>query len=411
MKKKPIIIVKLLLISMCLFVLAPIYAQDIRISTQDDTVTFPFYFNALEQVTISIIATDPTVFDPYVELSIGGIRVAENDNNDQFHLNNAEELSPTDAQIILFSIPTTGQYDVTVSGVGASRNHFRILVETMYGSGFSPGTVSPSSKAILYSTYQDGSTSTDIFSLDLGSTPEIIQLSSSGTDSHPNLSPDGTQVLFSRDFDNEFYSGEIYVMNIDGSSIRQLTFLNAVSTRPKWSPDGSMILFRSWPIGGGVQFLYIMNKDGSNLRQIRPVQSADWSPDGSQIIFSNAKNGVFDIFMMNFDGTNEVNITTGRIPSGEHSNPSISPDGSRIVFNSNFGGNFDIYTMNLDGSALLQLTQDPSMDLMPFWSFDGSQIVFSSQRNGNFDVYTMNADGSNLSQLTWDIVNEVAYSW
>ncbi len=384
MKKKYTTIVKLLLISMCLFVLAPIYAQDIHISTQEDTVTFPFYFNALEQVTISIIATDSTVFDPYVELSIGGIRVAENDNNDQFHLNNAEELSPTDAQIILFPIPTTGQYDVIVSGVGASRNHFRILVETVYGSGFSPGT-SPVGQ-LLFTSNRDGNNEIYMISVD-GS--DVRQLTNRPADAgSPNWSPDRTQIVFDSIQDN---ISEIYTMNADGSNIRQLTNYGLLSFNADWSPDGTEMIFHIGQYGERPA-LYKMNADGTNLRLLMSDSiNSDWSPDGNQIVSGVVYNGQFEIFVMNADGTNVRNITNN--PSSD-SVPRWSPDGDQIAFYSDRDGIANIYVMNIDGSDVRRLTN--SFAVIPVWSSDGNQIAFRT----NEGIYVMNADGSDVRRLT-----------
>ncbi|MDP6494953.1 MAG: Ig-like domain-containing protein, partial [Dehalococcoidia bacterium] len=80
-------------------------------------------------------------------------------------------------------------------------------------------------------------------------------------------------------------------------------------------------------------------------------------------------------------------------------NPSWSPYGSRIVFISNRDGNFEIYVMDADGSGQTRLTNNLDWDLDPSWSPDGTKIVFTSYRDWNHKIYVMNADGSGEFRL------------
>ena len=90
--------------------------------------------------------------------------------------------------------------------------------------------------------------------------------------------------------------------------------------------------------------------------------------------------------------------------------PVWSPDGSRIAFDRSRDGDFDIYVMNADGSGLVQLTHESGIDARPAWSRDGRSITFHSNRARPvtasatdtifLDVYVMAADGSNVRRLT-----------
>ena len=71
-----------------------------------------------------------------------------------------------------------------------------------------------------------------------------------------------------------------------------------------------------------------------------------------------------------------------------------------IVFSSIRDGNEEIYVMNADGSNQINLTDNPARDIIPSWSPDGTMIAFSSDRSGNDEIYVMNADGSNQINLT-----------
>ena len=83
--------------------------------------------------------------------------------------------------------------------------------------------------------------------------------------------------------------------------------------------------------------------------------------------------------------------------------PEPGPGVERIAFTSDRDGDFDIYVMNVDGTEVEQLTDDPGRDVEPDWSPDGSRIVFASDRGNDpefSDIWVMNADGTGLTQLT-----------
>ena len=76
-----------------------------------------------------------------------------------------------------------------------------------------------------------------------------------------------------------------------------------------------------------------------------------------------------------------------------------APETAKIVFTSRRDGNFEIYIMNPDGSDQINLTQHRAMDSAPVWSPTGEQIFFTSDRGGIEDLYLMDADGTNVRQV------------
>src|SRR5512134_3033066 len=94
-------------------------------------------------------------------------------------------------------------------------------------------------------------------------------------------------------------------------------------------------------------------------------------------------------------------VGTAQITGLENTYPAWSPDGARIVFESTRDGpDADIFVMNSDGSNVVQLTRNDSHDGTPGWAPDGRFIVFASERDGNQAVYRMRADGSDPVNLT-----------
>ena len=126
--------------------------------------------------------------------------------------------------------------------------------------------------------------------------------------------------------------------------------------------------------------IYTMNTDGTNRIKLTQGSSPSWSPDGTRIVFSfglgRFRGDVTDIFVIDVNGANRVNLTKGRHKN--NSVPAWSPNGTKIAFRSNRDENFDIYVMNADGKNSKNLTLHLDSDTWPTWSPDGRKIAFES---------------------------------
>ncbi|MCH7573898.1 MAG: fibronectin type III domain-containing protein [Candidatus Marinimicrobia bacterium] len=147
--------------------------------------------------------------------------------------------------------------------------------------------------------------------------------------------------------------------------------------------------------------IYVMDADGTNQTRLTNLSTGEggpsWSPAGDKIIFESDRDGNLEIYVVNADGTNSVRLTNN---SASDFNASWSPDGTKIAFRTNRDGNEEIYVMNADGTNPVNLTNHSARDGEPHWSLDGSKIVFSSWRSGSAEIYSMNSDGSNVNLLT-----------
>ena len=201
--------------------------------------------------------------------------------------------------------------------------------------------------------------------------------------------------------------------NRGNSALTQLTDNSARDNVSEWSPDGSRIAFNS--DRDGDYEIYVMNADGSGVIQLTDNLDYDggpvWSPDGSRIAFNSDRDGDYEIYVMNADGSGVIQLTDN---FDSDRDPAWSPDGSRIAFNSNRDWGFQIYVMNADGSGVIQLTDNSAnsaLDLAPAWSPDGSKIAFRSDRDGDYDIYVMNADGSGVIKLTDNFDRDGGQVW
>ncbi len=266
---------------------------------------------------------------------------------------------------------------------------------------------SPDGTKIAFVSDRDGNTQIYVMDADGANPIKVTQsLTQYQQNYFPVWSPDGSKIAFMgspRD--------SLNVVNADGSNQIILSDMS-YDSNPVWSPDGAKILFESYRDFN--KEIYVMNADGSNpvnltqhtLRDLGPA----WSPDGSKIVFLRRTSLGDEIYVMNADGSNPISLDQHAY---SYKKPVWSPDGAKIMFekgayNNNNQYFRDIYVMNADGSNLVNLTQSPEVDDRdPVWSLDGAKIAFE----GNGDIYVMNADGSNTVNLTQNPANDGAPVW
>ncbi len=195
----------------------------------------------------------------------------------------------------------------------------------------------------------------DIFTADLNGKLLHQLTDTPGYDAEATLSPDGSLIVFTSMRSGDL---ELYTMKPDGSEVKQVTFGLGYDGGAFFSPDGTELIFRaSRPqtteaqkeykellVEGLVKptemELYICNVDGSNLRQITNLGKANWAPffhpSGKKVIFSSnhkSERGFpFNLYMINVDGTGLEQITFDKTFD---SFPMFSYDGKKLIFSSN----------------------------------------------------------------------------
>jgi TolB protein len=254
-----------------------------------------------------------------------------------------------------------------------------------------------------------------VFASDRGGDFDLYRMKADGTGvtkliaagrqaSYPDWSPDGSRIVFMVCDDIESEEGDIAVVGSDGKGFEILTAAGTGS-RPVWSDDGSAILFSSRRTGSDE--IYLMDPDGNHIRQIIQTGSdkrfARLSPDGEKIVFTAISPSGTDaqIHVINADGTGDKVLTDkGNLNTA----PCWSADGKYIFFQSGRFGNSEIYRMDADGRNQVNLSRHESENFAPnsvrkakTASVPGSPGLISGS---GLRIYPVPANGSLTVEIT-----------
>ena len=307
------------------------------------------------------------------------------------------ELSPAGDQVA-FTSPREGDDSIHVINTDGSGLH-RVSPDS--SEDYNP-TWSPDGLRIAYVVSQGRFTNTEahLYIINADGTGNRHLDTGDGGGNSPDWSPDGTRIAFMSwrgGVDNH-----IFTVNIDGTTLRQLTFGDDHGLYPRWSPDGSKIAFR----GQGEQFFFV-NSDGSgSVQQITDVGDPGecaWA-DSQSILYEEGRLGGYSgIDYVRIDGTGHLELDIRLPQNGSSFNltglevatdiapaATLLPANGRLVFSMEQAGVAQLFTVNPDGTDLVQITSNPEGAYYPSWSPDGTRIAFSNR----YGLVVMQADGT-----------------
>jgi hypothetical protein len=265
----------------------------------------------------------------------------------------------------------------------------------------------------------DGSTGFNLAPYDYGSGSQTASAASA-----PSAALNGTIAFASARAGG---GNRVFVMNGDGSNVRQITFPDATGTEDRWpaiSPDGSKVAFvsaRAVYNGYGIQKIFVVNIDGAGLRQVEALslhngatdqdQNVAWSPDSKKLAFrgvrwTNICNpagglGFQDaVGTVNLDGTGEKVLACNMAPHGENS-LDWSPDGNLIAFGRSYdaGGATVVAIIDPSGNSkygltLAQLGSQTGGERGIHFSPDSTRLAYVNNAGSFAGISVINLNGS-----------------
>jgi serine/threonine-protein kinase len=289
--------------------------------------------------------------------------------------------------------------DIWTLDVGSGRESR--LVEDAFGPAYSPA----GGKIALEASW--GGARRIWIADSTGRNPRQITSDSSEAVVHtgPRWSPDGSKLVFRR---IESIKSDIMAVDLAGQKLTRITDDNSINMDPVWSPDGRHIYFTS-SRGGGLNLWRVrLDPDGSTSA---PAQLTTGAGDDIQpSVGAGGERVAFAVRGINSDLWRlPVSPVTG-LPTGKpeplvrttrvESRGAWSPDGRTVAFNSDRLGEMNIWLRGSADSAERQITRGPGGDYQPTWSPDGKGLVFFSARAGNADIWSVYLSNGELTRLT-----------
>jgi TolB protein len=215
----------------------------------------------------------------------------------------------------------------------------------------------------------------------------------------PRWSPDGTRILYT----SYFRSGypDIYVMDLASMQRNTFVSLNGTNMGARFSPDGrSVAMVLS---GEGNPEIYVSNAQGRQIT--RKTRSAAveagpcFSPDGTQLVFTSDAAGGPQLYVMPVSGG-----TARRLPtrlSGYCAEPDWSrADPTKIAFTARIGRGFQIAVHSLATGVAKQVSKQPFDAVEPSWLADGRHLVFTSRSAGASSIWILDTENGKATQLS-----------
>lgn len=204
---------------------------------------------------------------------------------------------------------------------------------------------------------------------------------------------------------------EVYVADLLGDDIRQVTRHRQLTVSPRFSPNGRLLAYTSYHAGNPNLYITDLTQSKSTraVSQRRGLNLAPaWSPDGGTLAITLSADGNPDLYLMDTKGKIKRRLTA---KAGINVSPSWSPDGKRLAFVSDRSGTPQIYVMDMKSLRTSRITFVGNDNSEPAWSPDGDWIAYASLYEGNYHIFIVRPDGSSPTRITHSAGDHEAPSW
>ena len=215
------------------------------------------------------------------------------------------------------------------------------------------------------------------------------------------FSPDGKRIAYSSLMMTNNL-GSVSVSPQTGEAIGTPVFLtqdtNRRKTAPSFSLDGKSIVYSLWRAGAGGE-LWLMNADGSSPRQLTAGLAGlpNWLPDGKRIAVVAQNPSQLQMWAIDVNTGKQSILSEQVFPLALGK---LSPDGKLFAFNSNADGAINIATLPVAGGTARQLTFDQEMMGFPCWSRDGQWLAGEVKRGEHTNIAVIPREGGTPEQIT-----------
>ncbi|MDD5759735.1 MAG: Tol-Pal system beta propeller repeat protein TolB [Desulfobulbaceae bacterium] len=204
---------------------------------------------------------------------------------------------------------------------------------------------------------------------------------------------------------------EIYLADVLGESMRQVTRHRSLTISPRFSPDGGRLAYTSYHRGNPNLYITDLSQD-KTTKAISWQQGLNmapgWSPDGQTLVTTMSKNGDSDLYLMTTSGRILNRLTSKQ---GINVSASWAPDGRRFAFVSDRGGSPQVYIMDIGSRQVQRVTYSGKENTTPSWSPKGDLIAYTGLTDNGYQLFVINPEGGEPTQLTQYWGNYESPSW
>jgi len=234
----------------------------------------------------------------------------------------------------------------------------------------------------------------------------------------PSWSPDGKKIVYvspCKGKQESYKNSGLFIINADGTGLTILPSHPAGDYDPAWSPDGERIAFTS--LRQDIPHIFVYNLTDHKIIRLSSQSTYDghasWSPDGKTIAFATTRQGQPQVWTISAtDTTGKTAAEFTKLSDGSTYTPDWShPDGDRIIYSEGSGPWLASREYPPSITSQVKIAEQIFPVFSPRYSMDGMWIVFEGVKSGNHEIFIMTQNGSQLTQLTNDPAFDFQPAW